>query len=261
MEEVVRNIKGRGKIIFPVYSEREAKDKGLEYKHWKECKPGEWGISDDGYVSLCLTKRVVNNKKSKSEIKRYIIGMVFGTNFITPKSYISFQERRINNTYSRTSSRSWDVIEGGKKRTKAALELATQQMISEGAIDYDKVGAVYRPDQVAPNVTAKRLFKNEHIQGLLRQSILDALSDNEIDEKLIIERFNELYEKGITAKQYNISMKANENLSKILQMESTPIRRKEVEYTERKVSRIGSRLDAEEKSIKASQEDQLISKE
>ena len=39
---------------YPVYHQDEADELGLEYTHWKDTEPGEYGVSDDGYVSLCI---------------------------------------------------------------------------------------------------------------------------------------------------------------------------------------------------------------
>jgi hypothetical protein len=37
-----------------IYTEKEAKGRRILVKPWKDCVPGDWGLSDDGYVSQCL---------------------------------------------------------------------------------------------------------------------------------------------------------------------------------------------------------------
>ena len=41
-----------------IYKEEEAKARRIYIKPWKECEPGDWGLSDDGYVSQCTKKRI-----------------------------------------------------------------------------------------------------------------------------------------------------------------------------------------------------------
>lgn len=248
MDEVVRHIKDKGDIAFPVYAIKEAIDKGIEFKHWKDCRPGEWGSSDDGFVSLCLTRKRVNAKRVHDKRSRYIIGMVFGTNFVTPNSYIAYLERRATNSFQRCSPKSSDAVEAARGRTKKAVVIAAKNMIQTGQIDYEEVGQVYRPDQAVPSATAKRLFKSERVQIMLRKEVHDALIESEIDEKLIVERFNDLYVKGLEGNNLPIAMKSTENLSKILQMDTAPTTKHTAQTEERSLSNMKNRIDVEERS-------------
>ena len=41
-------------VTYPVYSEEEATNREIQYKSWRKCQVGDFGISDDGYVSECI---------------------------------------------------------------------------------------------------------------------------------------------------------------------------------------------------------------
>ena len=46
---------------YPVYSLEEADELGLSYKHPYYVDSGEYGVSDDGEVSICLKKTTMKS--------------------------------------------------------------------------------------------------------------------------------------------------------------------------------------------------------
>ena len=52
---------------YPIYQEREAKERDMAYKHWKDADIGENALTDDNYVACVLSRReYVDNKGRKN---------------------------------------------------------------------------------------------------------------------------------------------------------------------------------------------------
>ena len=56
MYEVTINHK-TGSKKYKVYTKEEADTNNIEYKPWNEAREGEWGITDDNYVSECYSSK------------------------------------------------------------------------------------------------------------------------------------------------------------------------------------------------------------
>ena len=56
MDKLVRRVKGLKRTFF-VYTEEEANDEGIKYKHWKDVESGDYGKTDDNYVAVCIEGR------------------------------------------------------------------------------------------------------------------------------------------------------------------------------------------------------------
>ena len=75
---------------YPVYSREEADELGLSYKHPFEVSEGEYGISSDGEVSICLKRSTMKNG-------RLNVKYPWGPSFVSSKEEDVRSEGRINN--------------------------------------------------------------------------------------------------------------------------------------------------------------------
>jgi hypothetical protein len=62
-----------------------------------------------------------------------------------------------------------------------------EMMLNGGKIDWGVLGSVYRNDQQRPDLTAKRLFKQERIQKMLDDEIQKALSERNISQGEVLD--------------------------------------------------------------------------
>ncbi len=77
---------------YPVYSREEADELGLSYKHPYEVSEGEYGISSDGEVSICLKRSPTKDKRGYISIK-----YPWGPSFIKSNKCKIISEGRLNN--------------------------------------------------------------------------------------------------------------------------------------------------------------------
>jgi hypothetical protein len=161
-------------VTYPIMTELEAKERNLSYTHWKRAKKGELGLSDDGYVAECLD--ICKYKNSTQVIYPY------GRMWLTPKATLTYENHKLTGEFSQTGTRPWVEREAAMTRTKNAVSLYVNMMLSTGKIDWQQIGKTYRPDQLDPGATAKRLFKQERIKGMVDTKIQKYLDEKELNQ-------------------------------------------------------------------------------
>ena len=158
-------------VTYPVYSKEEATNREIQYKSWRKCQVGDFGISDDGYVSECIYRKQYKTVEQ--------VTFPFGRQWMN-KSKLEYIPHRNAGQYSQVGVLTWDEQEAGKTRTKNAVKVYAEMMLGGHLIDWNLIGNVYRSDQERPDLTAKRLFKKERIQRMLDEEIQKALNDRNI---------------------------------------------------------------------------------
>tara|TARA_R110002020_G_scaffold26836_8_gene86802 strand:- start:1055 stop:1822 length:768 start_codon:yes stop_codon:yes gene_type:complete len=178
MDKVIKII-NKKKTSLPVYTENEAKEQGLEYKYWKDCSDGEYGLSDDGYVSECIYRR--SYKKSKHDY----INFAFGVSWVNKYSRIKYEENKAYRTFGMVKPSTWQDREAKTPRTKNAVQAYVTQLMSSEPVDWDAIGKIYRSDQKVPAATVRRLFKEEKIRAMVDKKIEEILLDKGITKDLV----------------------------------------------------------------------------
>jgi len=84
---------------YPVYSQQEADELGLSYKHPFEVEVGEYGISSDNEVAICL-------KRSKTKNGKLSIKYPWGPSFVKSVDCKVISEGRVNN-YNISGKQTW----------------------------------------------------------------------------------------------------------------------------------------------------------
>ena len=179
MDKVSKVIKGK-KTILPVYTEKEAKDKGIAYKPWRKCSKGEYGISDDGYVSECIYMRSYEGQRNK------YANFGFGVSWVNKYSSIKYEENKAYRTYGKINpSSTWQDREAKSLRGKRAVEAYVTQLLSDEPINWDIIGRIYRTDQKVPAATVRRLFKEEKIKKMIDKKIEEVLTNKGITKEFV----------------------------------------------------------------------------
>ena len=158
-------------VTYPVYSEEEATNREIKYKSWRKCRVGDFGVSDDGYVAECIYRK---KYKTKDQVT-----FPFGRQWVD-QSKLEYVPHRDAGQYSQVGILSWDEQEAGKTRTKNAVKVYAEMMLSGNLIDWNLIGKVYRSDQERPDLSAKRLFRTERIQKMLDEEIQKALKERNL---------------------------------------------------------------------------------
>ena len=175
MDKIKRKVNGINKL-FPIYHYSEAND--LTYKHWRDVDRGEYGISDDGYIGECLSKKVYTDKKGRT--KTYIT-MCYGVQWGSPNARLLYEPNKKAGIYNQVKPKSWKEREAGKTRTKNVVTAYVQQLLSNNKVDFKKLGQIYRPDQAIPEATVRRLLKQKEIQTMVEKKLNELLTAKGVD--------------------------------------------------------------------------------
>ncbi len=215
MDHVVRSVDGT-QISFPVYSEEEAKEKGIEYVEWRDSHPGDWAVSDDGFVALCLNRKEYSKKGSNRKVE--CVFLVHGTMWLSSKQEFSYLQRKRTNTFTRTSAMSWQETEAKRQRTLRVVRAYIDMFLAYKKIDWAALGQIYRPDQADPGASVKRLFREKKITELIVQGITDALEQKGITKAEVVDMFNRAYSLAIEQDDTGPMIRVAENFAKMLDM-------------------------------------------
>lgn len=137
--------------------QEEADAEAVPYSPWRQVHPGEWALTDDGFVCVCLCLQEF--KERNGRIRR-LFTFPLGRIWDSRKVRLDFMERHEVGNWSATSAKSWLEIEAKRSRTKTAVSLYVRQVLTNGKPDYEALGKVYRPDQRIPAATFRRLLSH-----------------------------------------------------------------------------------------------------
>ena len=190
--------------IYPV------KDFQLTYKHWKKCKEGDWGVSDDGYVAQCLA------------VKTYSSGVEmtypYGKQWVTKTSKLEFLPHWETKSFNSVSTKSNMELELQKRRSKDVLEAYMTYIMAGKTPDFEKLGQMYRPDQEKPAWTVKRLLKTKGMKQMIKDKMKEVLTERGIDEGYVLDTIKDAIGVAKVNEDPGNMIKAAKELSDYLDM-------------------------------------------
>ena len=153
---------------YPVYSREEADELGLSYKHPFEVYEGEYGISSDGEVAICLKRKKMGNKRLTYKVK-----YPWGPSFVRSANDTITSIGRPNNYGSPATNKRNQSIKNKNDWQKMAHLMAQPGMKVNDAIQivYGKV------------TDAKRW----NIRKIMKTEVFRQMTKDELDK--IVEEF------------------------------------------------------------------------
>lgn len=192
------------------YEVFKAEDFTLKHKPWKECKEGEWGLSDDGYVAQCLA------------VKTYASGVEmtypYGKQWVTKTSKLEFLPHWETKSFNSVSTKSNMELELQKRRSKDVLEAYMTYIMAGKTPDFDKLGQMYRPDQKKPAWTVKRLLKTKGMKQMIKDKMKEVLTERGIDEGYVLDTIKDAIGVAKVNEDPGNMIKAAKELSDYLDM-------------------------------------------
>ena len=248
MDKLTRKINGN-KAIFIVYTQKEADKKNIKYVHWKQVEQGKHGLSDDGYVGICLKRKTYTDKKNRSKEN---VKMCYGVQWVTANSMLLYEPNKSAGIYSAVKPTGWAEKEVGKTRTKNTVNAYVHQMLGGKGVDYSILGKIYRPDDKIPEATVRRLFKQEEIKTMVDKKLQDILVEKGVTKDMVIDITLEGIDIARTKMDANNMFKGADSLADYLEMKPTKkfvTETLELDMT----STIADQIETEEKKIKLEQ--------
>tara|TARA_X000001382_G_scaffold123006_2_gene106412 strand:- start:246 stop:1013 length:768 start_codon:yes stop_codon:yes gene_type:complete len=193
-----------------VYTDIEADELGILYKYWQECDPGEYGISDDNYVSECVGR---NNYATNTEMV-----YPYGRQWLGAKRKLEFEPHYKSNNFSSVSTKSYGELEAKTGRANLAIDMYLTYKMAGISPDLDKIGSTYRPDQKNPAIAAKRLLKTKEAKKMIEEKLKEILTDKGIDEGFVLDTMKNAIEVAMTKDNSADMIRAAKELSVFLDM-------------------------------------------
>ena len=169
---------------YTVFKEKEAKDKEINYKYWREADEGEYGISDDKYVAKVISRSVY---KPTSVYVRF----PFGYAFYNPKyssTKLMDSGRMSNNTISGKTH--WEVLSNGQTMKNLAMVYAQ-------TMDFDKtIDHVFDNPSLNKRKTWKHRMKKENFKNMVRDELQKLLQEHGMTEAYTLELLEETIKKA-----------------------------------------------------------------
>ena len=197
---------------YNIYTADEAKAKNIEFKRWVDCKKGEYGVSDDGYVAICL-----NVRKYKKKLN-YVFP--FGQQFATikdKKGTLLYEPHRLTGNYSGVSTKSNEELNQNKRVYKDFAKAYAMQLMV-GDVNYYALGKMLYGGKPKPELTAKKILKKEYMKKMVDEQMRKILDSKEISEGSVLDMVTDAHEVAKLKSDPGNMLRAAENLIGILGM-------------------------------------------
>lgn len=229
---------------YTVYTQKEADSAGIQYKDWRICNPGEYGLSDDKYVSECLYRKEY----------RYNTEMTypFGRQWLGKDRSLEFEPHWRSRNFNTVSTKPLGDIEARSKRAKLAVDAFLTYKMAGEQPNWDTIGNLYRPEQKNPAVAAKRLFKLKQVKKMVEEKLKDILLEKDIDEGFVLDVIKDAIEVAKVKEDSGNMIRAAKELSVFLEM--TPKTKQLTESLEVDMThQIQDSYETQTKKLKATQ--------
>ena len=229
---------------YEVYTKEEFQKTGKKFVHWNKCNPGDWGISDDGYVAECLQRNIYGTS----------IEMVFpyGRQWAKKTAKLEFEPHYYSKNYSNVSTKSYAEIESTKNRADLAIDAFLAYKMAGETPDMDKIGRIYRPDQKNPEVAVRKLLRTKEVKKIMADKLKEILVDKQIDEGYVLDVMKDAIDTAKVKEDPANMIRAAKELSVFLDMQ--PKNKQVTESIEMDMShQIADTYDKQTKKLKATQ--------
>lgn len=216
MDRIKRRIGGKWGF-FPVYTEAEALERGLKPVPWREANPGDWALSDDGYVGECL--RVFESEIASS---RHVT-LTYGADWDKSIKPLLYEERAATFNWSGSSKSDWARRDSRKTRAKIAIAAYVVMRQAGQQIDWKTLGQIYRPDQRIPEARVRRDFKKAAFQEMIQRELERVLVESESTPNRTIEMYNEAFSTAKTKGQPSVMVDVADRFSELWRLKESLI--------------------------------------
>ena len=215
MYQVTIKHRDKGTRSYNIFTEREAKEEGIEYKYWKDADIGEYALSDDKYVALVLQKKTyeANNGLSNTYIR-----LPFGYAFHNPKypgKKFNAEGRKSHHTLS--GKPQLEVRKGSTKWKNLAVAYST-------TFQYDiAIDLVFDSTTPSERRTYKRWMKTQEFKSMVRDELKGLLKEKGYGESDVIDLLTEAQGMAKEKKDLTNFIRVIENIQDMLGMKDKTV--------------------------------------
>lgn len=194
-----------GTKSYPIYTEKEAIEEGLDFKHWKEADEGHLCISDDGYVAEVIKRKEYESDRAQATLYvRTPYGYIMhNPNYKTQKFYAEGR----STPWTLSGKPALEVQSRSHKWKNLALAYVSTNFDADLAIDM--VMGQTTPQQ---RRRWKRNIRTEEFKKVVREELDVLLKESGKDKEYVMDLLEEAIQ--IAKKKEDVSnlMRAVEKL-------------------------------------------------
>lgn len=189
-----RNIRGDDKEYY-IYTRKEAEEKGIEWVHWKDAWPGDWAITDDGYVMECRKRYVP--KSGCHDVVLSGCRMFAGEDAV-----LEFEPHLEYGSFYMTKPQHPMEREARTTRTRDAIARVSALLIHgtpREEIPWYEIGMQMRPDYKDKEKafvinSTKKLFRSKQIMDKVHEKITEYFDENGLSDSDIVKSIKQAME-------------------------------------------------------------------
>lgn len=201
------DIKHRGDsepTTYKVYKKDEAEKEGILYKYWRDAQSGDWGISDDDYVSQVISRRDYEDKSGRENV---YLRFPWGYTFYCPKYKSKPLKVKGRVTNVTQTGQSYIKVQSKQHKMKSLAMMFAIKPDYDLAIEW-----VLGETEDWQKRKWKRTMKTETFKGMVREELAKRLTDHGLDEDYTLDLLKEAIGLAQTKKDITNLLKAVENL-------------------------------------------------
>ena len=197
---------------YKVYRREEADEQDIQYVDWRTVEPGQWGLTDDGWVGECTNRRQYQKKDN--------IVFSFGQFWYNPNTKYGkceYGPRRESGSYGATTTKHpWETYKG-RQNYKNFVKVYVAQLLG-GRVDYTILGKVFG-DSENHDIKARALLKKEYVKDMVDKELRDVFTEKNVDEGTVVDMIQSAHDIAKEKRDPSNMLRAAENFAKFLNMD------------------------------------------
>ena len=189
---------------YPIYREKEAKERGIGFKPWKDANIGDNALTDDKYVATVLSRREYTDNTGR---KNVYMRFPFGYTFFSPKHKTKPLHAKGRKTNVTMTGKSYLEVQSKQKKMKALAMMFALKPDYDQAIEW-ALGEI----NDSQKRRWKRTMKTEIFQGMVREELGKRLVEHGLDEDYTLDLLKQAIELAQDKKDISNLLKAVDNL-------------------------------------------------
>jgi len=170
-----------------IYTQDEANVAKIAYVRWHAALPGQWGLSDDGFVAVCLKRREYKDKHDRAYLNYvYPYGQAFFRPYMNQPAKLLYLTHVESGDFSNVTTKPHWEQKKGKTQYKNFVKVYVSQMLNN-SVDFNKLGEVFDKDEPMPVIKAKALLKKEYIKEMIDTELQKVMTQKNLSKETVLD--------------------------------------------------------------------------
>ena len=223
MDTITRNTR-KGRVIYEIYSKAEAIDKNIKFKPWQKCQPGEYGLSDNDFVAMCIKRKeyVFKNKTNSQQVKisfSYPFGIQFyDLNYPNANKLLYNPDRNSEDRTRITSCYIKPISKYKEENVKNFMQLLIFGF--DRKLAFRNAFNKWSNTDKSVNKLSLKIVKDKDFDRMLKEEHKKMLEKKGVSEKSIVNLYHRLHNLARETKSIKALTEAIEKLENAVGMET-----------------------------------------